>query len=86
MLSKDGEIRRDESCVDYAGTDVMVFPCHGMKGNQEWRYNHDVSFRGDDRNAELQTDSPRFAEIAHAAQGHSPYEASALQKICVKLA
>ncbi|EFP01173.1 CRE-GLY-5 protein [Caenorhabditis remanei] len=42
MLSKDGEIRRDESCVDYAGTDVMVFPCHGMKGNQEWRYNHDT--------------------------------------------
>ncbi|CAI2348849.1 unnamed protein product [Caenorhabditis sp. 36 PRJEB53466] len=41
MLSKDGEIRRDESCVDYAGNDVMVFPCHGMKGNQEWRYNHD---------------------------------------------
>ncbi|CAO4371748.1 unnamed protein product [Caenorhabditis nigoni] len=42
MLSKDGEIRRDESCVDYAGSDVMVFPCHGMKGNQEWRYNHDT--------------------------------------------
>uniref|UniRef100_A0A0N5AYK8 Polypeptide N-acetylgalactosaminyltransferase n=1 Tax=Syphacia muris TaxID=451379 RepID=A0A0N5AYK8_9BILA len=38
MLSKDGEIRRDESCIDYAGNDVMIFPCHGMKGNQEWRY------------------------------------------------
>jgi polypeptide N-acetylgalactosaminyltransferase len=38
MLSKDGEIRRDESCVDFAGQDVMIFPCHGMKGNQEWRY------------------------------------------------
>ena len=22
MLSKDGEIRRDESCIDYAGKDV----------------------------------------------------------------
>lgn len=42
MMSKDGEIRRDETCVDYAGQDVMVFPCHGMKGNQEWRYNHEV--------------------------------------------
>ncbi|CAI4231396.1 unnamed protein product [Auanema sp. JU1783] len=42
MFSKDGEIRRDESCVDYAGQDVMIFPCHGMKGNQEWRYNHDT--------------------------------------------
>uniref|UniRef100_A0AC34RJB3 Polypeptide N-acetylgalactosaminyltransferase n=1 Tax=Panagrolaimus sp. JU765 TaxID=591449 RepID=A0AC34RJB3_9BILA len=41
MLSKDGEIRRDESCVDYAGKDVMIFPCHGMKGNQEWKYDHD---------------------------------------------
>ncbi|KAH7731537.1 Glycosyl transferase [Aphelenchoides avenae] len=41
MLSKDGEIRRDESCVDYAGKDVMIFPCHGMKGNQEWRYDHE---------------------------------------------
>ncbi|VDM60113.1 unnamed protein product [Angiostrongylus costaricensis] len=42
MMSKDGEIRRDESCIDYAGQDVMVFPCHGMKGNQEWRYNPQV--------------------------------------------
>ncbi|KAJ1364037.1 Polypeptide N-acetylgalactosaminyltransferase 5 [Parelaphostrongylus tenuis] len=40
MMSKDGEIRRDETCIDYAGQEVMVFPCHGMKGNQEWRYNH----------------------------------------------
>lgn len=44
MLSKDGEIRRDESCVDFAGQEVMIFPCHGMKGNQEWEYNHNVSF------------------------------------------
>jgi len=44
MLSKDGEIRRDESCVDYAGQEVMIFPCHSMKGNQEWTYKHDVKF------------------------------------------
>jgi polypeptide N-acetylgalactosaminyltransferase len=43
MLSKDGEIRRDESCIDYAGKDVMIFPCHSMKGNQEWKYDHKVS-------------------------------------------
>nr|CDJ85899.1 Glycosyl transferase and Ricin B lectin domain containing protein [Haemonchus contortus] len=42
MMSKDGEIRRDETCIDYAGENVMVFPCHGMKGNQEWRYNHET--------------------------------------------
>ncbi|VDK27714.1 unnamed protein product [Gongylonema pulchrum] len=46
MLSKDGEIRRDESCIDYAGADVMVYPCHGMKGNQEWRYIPDMTKDG----------------------------------------
>ncbi|XP_071447179.1 putative polypeptide N-acetylgalactosaminyltransferase 9 isoform X1 [Hetaerina americana] len=38
MLSKTGEIRRDESCVDYAGHDVILYPCHGSKGNQYWEY------------------------------------------------
>ena len=38
MLSVDGEIRRDEGCIDYAGQFVMIYPCHGMKGNQEWVY------------------------------------------------
>ncbi|XP_063974425.1 putative polypeptide N-acetylgalactosaminyltransferase 9 isoform X1 [Diachasmimorpha longicaudata] len=39
MLSKTGEIRRDESCLDYSGTDVILYPCHGSKGNQQWNYN-----------------------------------------------
>jgi hypothetical protein len=34
MLSKTGEIRRDEACLDYAGQDVILYPCHGGKGNQ----------------------------------------------------
>ena len=38
MLTKTGEIRRDEGCIDYAGQYVMVYPCHGMRGNQEWVY------------------------------------------------
>ncbi|XP_025410647.1 putative polypeptide N-acetylgalactosaminyltransferase 9 isoform X2 [Sipha flava] len=38
MLSKIGEIRRDESCLDYAGLDVILYPCHGSKGNQYWSY------------------------------------------------
>jgi len=38
MLSPEGEIRRDEGCIDYAGQLVMIYPCHGMKGNQEWLY------------------------------------------------
>ena len=44
MLSKTGEIRRDEACLDYAGTDVILYPCHGSKGNQFWMYDHDVSW------------------------------------------
>jgi len=38
LLSPEGEIRRDEGCIDYAGQFVMIYPCHGMKGNQEWIY------------------------------------------------
>jgi len=45
MLSKDGEIRRDEGCMDYAGQFVMTYPCHAMKGNQEWVYGTDNSLR-----------------------------------------
>ena len=42
MLSKTGEIRRDEACLDYAGSDVILYPCHGSKGNQFWTYDHQV--------------------------------------------
>ena len=38
MMSKYGEIRRDEGCMDYAGKFLMIYPCHAMKGNQEWAY------------------------------------------------
>jgi polypeptide N-acetylgalactosaminyltransferase len=36
--SKQGEIRRDELCVDYAGSEPMIYPCHGSLGNQQWIY------------------------------------------------
>ena len=42
MLSKEGEIRRDDACLDFAGRDVILFTCHGGKGNQEWSYDHDT--------------------------------------------
>ena len=42
MLSKQGEIRRDEACLDYAGTQIILYPCHGSKGNQYWEYNDEV--------------------------------------------
>ncbi|XP_072949060.1 putative polypeptide N-acetylgalactosaminyltransferase 9 isoform X2 [Epargyreus clarus] len=38
MYSKNGEIRRDETCLDYSGHDVVLYPCHGAKGNQMWMY------------------------------------------------
>ena len=45
MLSKQGEIRRDEACLDYAGTQIILYPCHGSKGNQYWEYNDEVNFK-----------------------------------------
>lgn len=39
MLSKAGEIRRDEACLDYSGGDVVLYPCHGSKGNQVYFFN-----------------------------------------------
>lgn len=41
LLSKEGEIRRDEACVDYAGQNVILFPCHGSGGNQLWYYDQE---------------------------------------------
>ena len=38
MLSAIGEIRRDDGCFDFAGKDVVIYPCHGQRGNQEWQY------------------------------------------------
>lgn len=46
MFSKLGEIRRDDGCLDFSGgineankdDKVIVYPCHGMKGNQQWIY------------------------------------------------
>lgn len=42
MYSKSGEIRRDESCIDYSGQDVILYPCHGNKGNQYWDYDEEL--------------------------------------------
>jgi len=49
MLSKLGEIRRDDGCLDFSGgineankdDKIIVYPCHGMKGNQQWSYRED---------------------------------------------
>ena len=43
MLSKQGEVRRDDACLDFTGREVVLFSCHGGGGNQDWSYNHDSS-------------------------------------------
>ena len=41
MFSKNGEIRRDEMCLDFIAAKNMLalYPCHGMGGNQMWLLN-----------------------------------------------
>ena len=57
MMSKNGEIRRDEHCLDYAGgrthlgvkEKIISMACHNQGGNQKWTFEnglikHDSSF------------------------------------------
>ncbi|XP_074659676.1 polypeptide N-acetylgalactosaminyltransferase 5-like [Tubulanus polymorphus] len=63
LLSKNGEIRRDEKCVDLSEKGLLIFICHGTKGNQEWNYRQDQRLEhvatgkclemGDDKNVLL---------------------------------
>jgi polypeptide N-acetylgalactosaminyltransferase len=46
MMSKNGEIRRDERCLDYSGgrknlgvkEKILTYACHNQGGNQKWYY------------------------------------------------
>jgi polypeptide N-acetylgalactosaminyltransferase len=43
LYSREGEMRRDNFCMDYfGGPDVVMLPCHRQKGNQLWRYEDEV--------------------------------------------
>ena len=44
MLSKTGEIRRDEACLDYAGADVILYPCHGSKGEYTFNSKYQMDY------------------------------------------
>jgi polypeptide N-acetylgalactosaminyltransferase len=37
-MTKIGEIRRDDACLDFNKDDVKLYGCHGGRGNQEWRW------------------------------------------------
>lgn len=49
MLSKNGEVRRDEHCFDYSAgrgglgqkDKIFTYSCHGQGGNQKWRVEND---------------------------------------------
>jgi polypeptide N-acetylgalactosaminyltransferase len=49
MLSKNGEIRRDEHCFDYSGgkgnlglkDKIFTYNCHSQGGNQKWKMEND---------------------------------------------
>jgi polypeptide N-acetylgalactosaminyltransferase len=55
MLSKLGEIRRDDKCLDYAGgrgslgakDKIADFVCHGQQGNQNWWMEEDGTIHHD---------------------------------------
>jgi len=36
--NRTGEIRRDDTCLDYTGSDIVLYPCHGSRGNQWWTW------------------------------------------------
>ena len=46
MLTKEGEIRINDFCLDYEGgashlgvpQQILVIKCHGLGGNQNWSY------------------------------------------------
>ena len=50
MLSKNGEIRRDEGCLDYAGQSSIraMYPCHNQGGNQFWMLSKHGEIRRDE--------------------------------------
>ncbi len=49
LMTKQGEIRKDDYCVDYPGGDqrlgqkdnLLMYQCHGKGGNQKWTMEED---------------------------------------------
>lgn len=44
-LSRTGEIRQGDDCLDFPGVSIIIYPCHGGRGNQEWTYKEDGTIR-----------------------------------------
>ncbi|XP_053670223.1 putative polypeptide N-acetylgalactosaminyltransferase 9 [Anopheles nili] len=41
-LTKQGEVTREDHCLDYDGQQVAMYRCHGMGGNQRWSWDADT--------------------------------------------
>lgn len=37
-----GELRREDLCLDFDGKKITMWGCHGLQGNQEWKYDKEV--------------------------------------------
>ncbi|KXJ83723.1 hypothetical protein RP20_CCG003357 [Aedes albopictus] len=42
FFTADGEITREDHCLDYDGNKLKVIRCHKMKGNQQWVFEESV--------------------------------------------
>ena len=34
------QVRRDDSCLDWTGQQLLVLTCHGQRGNQQWSFSN----------------------------------------------
>ena len=37
-LTKQGQVTREDHCLDYDGKELAMFRCHGLGGNQQWSW------------------------------------------------
>jgi hypothetical protein len=66
-MSKTGEIRRDEMCLDFDGKDmsrgkkdkVITYECHGEGGNQKWYFENGLIRHNSGACLELAPDDKR---------------------------
>ena len=40
LLRTIKQVRRDDSCLDWTGQELLVMTCHGHKGNQQWSFSN----------------------------------------------
>lgn len=38
ILTSTGELKTGGNCLDFDGSEITMYPCHGLGGNQHWQY------------------------------------------------